>query len=194
MASAQEARLVQRLKDKDPAAMDELVDAYSGKIFNLSIGLLKKEEDAEDVVQDTLLQVFEKINTFREEAALSSWMYRIALNFSYMKLRKIKRDDYTPLEEYLPKFRSDGMHSMPVQNWAEKGETTLLRKELGEILKDSINSLSEKYRIVLQLRDIDGFSTEEVANITGMTVPAVKSRLHRARLFLREKISTYYRD
>lgn len=194
MASRKETRLVQRLKDKDPKAMDELVDTYSGKIFSLAIGLLKKEEDAEDVVQDTLLQVFEKIDTFREEAALSSWMYRIALNYSYMKLRRIKRDDYIPFDESMPQFRNDGMHKAPVQNWAEKGETALIRKELGGILKESIDSLSDKYKIVLRLRDIDGFSTEEVADITGMTVPAVKSRLHRARLFLREKISTYYKE
>lgn len=194
MASKKDALLVKKLKEKDPTAMDELVEAYGGKIFNLAIGLLKKEEDAEDVLQDTLIQVYEKIHTFREEAALSSWMYRIAINFAYMKLRKIKRNEYTPLDEYIPQFKQDGMHSAPVQNWAEKGETTLLRKELGEILTKSIDSLSDKYKVVLRLRDIDGFSTEEVANITGMTVPAVKSRLHRARLFLREKISNYYKS
>jgi RNA polymerase sigma-70 factor (ECF subfamily) len=111
-----------------------------------------------------------------------------------MKIRKKQRDSYIPIEEYTPQFRQDGMHQNPVSNWAEKGETTVLRKELGSLLKESIDKLSEKYKVVVILRDIEGFSTEEVAEITGMTVPAVKSRLHRARLFLRERLSEYHKE
>lgn len=192
MAKADDLLLVEKLKQKDPAAMDQLVDLYGGKIYNLAMGLMKNKQDAEDVLQETLLQVFEKIDTFREEAALSSWMYRIALNFSYMKIRKNKRDTHVPFDEYLPSFKKDGMHHQPVNNWAEKGETSVLRKELQGVLKESIDSLPEKYRVILVLRDIEGFSTEEVASMTDMTVPAVKSRLHRARLFLREKLSEYH--
>ena len=183
--------LIERLKSKDPVAMNELVDSYSGKIYSLAMGMLKNQEDAEDVLQDTLLQVFVKIHTFREESALSSWVYKIALNFSYMKIRKNKKVSYIPLDESMPQFKPDGMHLNSVANWSEKGDTAYLTKELGMILKENIGKLSEKYRTVLVLRDVEGLSTEEVANITGMTVPAVKSRLHRARLFLREKLSKY---
>ena len=172
--------------------MNELVDAYSGKMYNLAMGILKNPQDAEDVVQDTLLQVFEKIETFRGEAALSSWMYRIALNFAYMKIRKKKRDSYIPIDEYMPQFKKDGMHLSPAENWSDKTENSVMRKELAGLLKESIDSLPEKYKITLTLRDVEGFSTEETAEITGMTIPAVKSRLHRARLFLREKLSDYY--
>ncbi len=192
MANEDDLLLVERLKKKDPAAMDRLVDLYGGRIYSLAMGLMKNKADAEDVLQETLLQVFEKIDTFRQEAALSSWMYRIALNFSYMKIRKNKRNDYIPIEDFMPRFQKDGMHHRPVNNWAEKGETALLRKELQGLLKESIDSLPEKYRIILLLRDVEGFSTEEVVDMTDMTVSAVKSRLHRARLFLREKLSEYH--
>ena len=188
-----DADFVQRLKDHDPTAMEELVDAYSNKIYNLAIGMLKKEQDAEDIVQDTLLQVFEKIHTFREEAALPSWIYRIAINFCYMKLRKGKRNDYIPIEDYMPRFEKSGMHETPVNDWSGKVEDKVLRKEMGEIITENMDKLSEKYKTVIVLRDIQGFTTEEVANITGMTIPAVKSRLHRARLFLRERLSEYYK-
>lgn len=193
MAQVKEADFVERLKAGESSAMDELVDAYSDKIYNLAMGLLKKEQDAEDVVQDTLLQVFEKINTFRGEAALSSWIYRIAINFAYMKIRKIKRNDYIPLEDYMPKFEKNGMHQHPVSNWADKADNKLIRKEMRELIMGNIDKLAEKYKIVLVMRDIQGLSTEEVAEATGMTVPAVKSRLHRARLFLRERLACYYK-
>lgn len=183
--------LIERLKSKDPAAMNELVDSYSGKIYSLAMGMLKNQEDAEDILQDTLLQVFVKIGTFRAESALSSWVYKIALNFSYMKIRKNKKGSYILLDESMPQFKPDGMHLNTISNWSEKGDTAYLTKELGMILKENIAKLSEKYRTVLVLRDVEGLSTEEVAKITGMTVPAVKSRLHRARLFLREKLSKY---
>ena len=192
MAQRNDALLVKRLKDKDPAAMDDLVNLHGGKIYHLALGILKKQEDAEDVLQETLLKVFEKIDTFRGDSALSSWMYRIAVNFSYMKIRKNRRNDYIPLEEHMPQFQIDGMHHRPVNNWAEKGETQLLRTELKGLLIKNIDSLSEKYKTILVLRDIEGFSTEEVADMTGITIPAVKSRLHRARLFLREKLSEYH--
>jgi len=188
-----DAFLIERLKSKDPAAMDELVDSYGGKIYSLAMGLLKNQEDAEDVLQDTLLQIYQKIETFRSESAMSSWIYKIALNFSYMKIRKNKKGRYIPLDENMPQFKQDGMHVNPVANWAEKGDTAFLNRELGEILRENIGKLSEKYRTVLVLRDVEGLSSEEVAGITGMTVPAVKSRLHRARLFLREKLSEYYK-
>ncbi len=188
-----DAQFVRRLKERDPSAMDEMVDRFSNKIFNLAIGLLKNQEDASDVVQDTLLQVFEKIETFRGDSQLSSWIYRIAINFAYMKIRKNKRNEYIPIEENMPQFQKSGMHARPVNSWAEKADVALERKETRELLRTNISKLAEKYRTVLVLRDIEGFSTEEVAEITGMTIPAVKSRLHRARLFLREKLADYYR-
>jgi len=193
MSQVSDSNFVERLKEKDASAMDELVDAYGGKIYNLAMGMLKKEHDAEDIVQDTFLQVFEKIHTFREEAALPSWIYRIAINFCYMKLRKGKRDDYVSIEDYMPKFEKSGMHETPVNDWSGMVEDRMLRKEMGGIISENIDKLSEKYKTVLVLRDVQGFSTEEVADITGMTVAAVKSRLHRARLFLRDRLSSYYK-
>ncbi len=192
MTKEEEVLLVKRLKEKDTEAISGLVDAFSDKIYNLALGLLKNEQDAEDVVQDTLLQVFEKIGSFREEAALSSWIYRIALNFSYMRIRKIKRDDHLEIEEHMPRFQRSGMHMHPVVNWPEATDDSVMRKELGRLLRESIDRLPEKYRVVLTLRDVQGLSTEEVAEVTGMTVAAVKSRLHRARLFLRERLAGYY--
>ena len=173
--------------------MDELVNGYSGNIYGLALKLLKNQPDAEDVVQDTLLKVFEKIDTFRGESALSSWIYRIALNFSYMKIRKGSRNEYAPIEDHMPKFEKNGMHLYPVGSWAEKADDKLLRKEMKSHIVKNIEKLSEKYKTVLVMRDIQGLSSSEVAEITGMTIPAVKSRLHRARLFLRDGLSGYYK-
>lgn len=193
MAIRDDAELVERLKAKEPSAMDELVNGYSGKIYGLAVKLLKNQADAEDVVQDTLLKIFEKIDTFRGESALSSWIYRIALNFSYMKIRKGSKNEYAPIEDHMPKFEKNGMHLYPVGSWAEKADDKLLRKEMKSHIVENIEKLSEKYKTVLVMRDIQGLSTSEVAEITGMTIPAVKSRLHRARLFLRDGLSDYYK-
>ncbi|MDT8318277.1 MAG: sigma-70 family RNA polymerase sigma factor [bacterium] len=187
-----DAELVKRLKAKEPSAMDELVYGYSGKIYGLAVKLLKNQPDAEDIVQDTLLKVFEKIDTFRGESALSSWIYRIALNFSYMKIRKGSKNEYASIDDHMPKFEKSGMHLSPVCNWAEKADDKLLRKEMKSHIMENIEKLSEKYKTVLVMRDIQGLSTSEVAEATGMTIPAVKSRLHRARLFLRDGLSDYY--
>jgi len=193
LAIRDDAELVKRLKAKEPTAMDELVNGYSGNIYGLALKLLKNQPDAEDVVQDTLLKVFEKIDTFRGESALSSWIYRIALNFSYMKIRKGSRNEYAPIEDHMPKFEKNGMHLNPVGSWADKAEDKLLRKEMKSHIVENIEKLSEKYKTVLVMRDIQGLSSSEVAEITGMTIPAVKSRLHRARLFLRDGLSSYYK-
>lgn len=188
------SHFVQRLKDKDPSAMDELVSGYGGKIYGLALKLLKNQHDAEDIVQDTLLKVFEKLDTFRGESALSSWIYRIALNFSYMKIRKGSRNMCTSIEEHMPNFERNGMHLYPIGSWADKADDKLLRKEMKSHIVKNIEELSEKYRTVLVMRDIQGLSASEVAEITEMTVSAVKSRLHRARLFLRKRLSDYYVD
>ena len=170
----------------------QTISAYHPLLYHIALRMVGSLTDAEDIVQDTLLKVFEKIDTFRGESALSSWIYRIALNFSYMKIRKGSRNEYASIEDHMPKFEKSGMHLYPVGNWAEKADDKLLRKEMKSHIVENIEKLSEKYKTVLVMRDIQGLSTSEVAEATGMTIPAVKSRLHRARLFLRDGLSDYY--
>ncbi len=194
MTKRDEVALVKRLKKKEMKANSDLMAAYGGKIYNTALSMVKNREDAEDILQETFFKVFQKIDTFREEASLLTWIYRIALNFCYLRLRKNGRRYYLPFDEYLPKFDDQGSHLSPIANWGVKAEDELIKEELLKFLKESIESLPEKYRTVLVLKDIEGLSSNEIAESTSLTLPAVKSRLHRARLALRGMISACYEE
>jgi RNA polymerase sigma-70 factor (ECF subfamily) len=111
-----------------------------------------------------------------------------------MRLRGKRRQETVSIEEFMPVFTEDGMHASPVEDWSKEVERKMLDKELGNVIKKFTGDLSEKYRVVFVLSDVEGLSNEETAQILGLTVPAVKSRLHRARLYLREQLSRYLRE
>ncbi len=186
--------LLERLRTGAPGAVEELLRLYQGKIFNLAMSILKNESDAEEASQDVFMTVIRKVNTFKGNSALYSWMYRICVNTCLMRLRGRRRNETVAIEEFMPVFTEEGMHASPMDDWSKEVERKALNEELGKMIRKFTEELSEKYRVVFVLSDVEGLSNEETAKILGMTVPAVKSRLHRARLYLREQLSRYLQE
>ena len=186
--------LLEGLRKGSPEAVEALFDRFHGKIYGLAMSILKNESDAEEATQDVFMTVFRKAFTFKGNSALYSWIYRICVNACLMRLRGKKRSETVSIEEFMPVFTDEGMHANPVGDWSKEVERKMLDKELGEVIRKHTEKLSEKYRVVFVLSDVEGLSNEETAQILGLTVPAVKSRLHRARLYLREQLSRYLRE
>ncbi len=183
--------LLAGLRAGSPSAVDELLRLYQGKIFNLAMSILKNESDAEEAAQDVFMTVIRKADTFQGNSAFYSWMYRICVNTCLMRLRGKRRNETVSIEEFMPVFTDEGMHASPMDDWSKEVERDALNEELGRMIRKFTEELSEKYRVVFVLSDVEGLSNEETAKILGLTVPAIKSRLHRARLYLREQLSRY---
>jgi RNA polymerase sigma-70 factor (ECF subfamily) len=186
--------LLGRLRKGAPEAVSELLHLFQGKIFNLAMSILKNESDAEEATQDVFMTVIRKADTFKGNSALYSWMYRICVNTCLMRLRGKRRNDTVSIEEFMPVFTEEGMHASPMDDWSKEVERKALNEELGQMIRKFTDQLSEKYKVVFVLSDVEGLSNEETAQILGLTVPAVKSRLHRARLYLREQLSRYLQE
>ncbi|MFA6148169.1 MAG: sigma-70 family RNA polymerase sigma factor [bacterium] len=186
--------LLAGLRAGSASAVDELLRLYQGKIFNLAMSILKNESDAEEAAQDVFMTVIRKADTFQGNSAFYSWMYRICVNTCLMRLRGKRRNETVSIEEFLPVFTDEGMHASPMDDWSKEVERDALNEELGRMIRKYTGELSGKYRVVFVLSDVEGLSNEETARILGLTVPAIKSRLHRARLYLRERLSRYLRD
>jgi RNA polymerase sigma-70 factor (ECF subfamily) len=186
--------LLEELRKGAPEAVEMLFDRFHGKIYSLAMSILKNESDAEEATQDVFLTVVQKAHTFKGNSALYSWIYRICVNTCLMRLRGKKRGETVSIEDFMPVFTEDGMHASLIDDWSKEVERKALDKELGQVIKRFTGKLSEKYRVVFVLSDVEGLSNEETAQILGLTVPAVKSRLHRARLYLREQLRRYLRE
>ena len=186
--------LLEGLRRGAPEAVENLFDRFHSRIFGLAMSILKNESDAEEAVQDVFLTVVRKANTFKGNSALYSWMYRICVNACLMRLRGKRRSETVSIEEFMPVFTEEGMHASLIDDWSKEVERKALEKELGQVIKRFTDDLSEKYKVVFVLSDVEGLSNEETAQILGLTVPAVKSRLHRARLYLRERLTLYLRE
>jgi RNA polymerase sigma-70 factor (ECF subfamily) len=166
---------------------------YEDRVFRLAVGMLKNREDAMDAVQDAFLNVYRKIDTFRGESAFSTWLYKIALNSVYMKLRSRARHEQTESLDDLEAILDPAAIRilMPPRGWSERADDTLLRKELSLKLREAVDALPEEYRAIFNLREVEELSNQEVADILGLGLAATKTRLHRARLFLRQRLSKY---
>ena len=187
-----ENELVRTLQEGNLDAFDKLAELYQKKIYGLSFNLTRNAMDAQDITQEVLLTLFKKINTFQGRSAFSSWVYRITLNAAYMKLRSKKKEPNVSLDDLLPSYNSSGFQKDKIQDWSENTDSLLFSNETREIIQKAVDQLPEKEKVVFILRDVDGLSTEKVSEILDLTIPAVKSRLHRARLFLRKKLSNYF--
>lgn len=174
-----------RLKRGDTQAFEELVRRYSGRLLRAARRILPSEEDARDALQDAFVAAFRSLGNFEATARLSTWLHRIVVNASLMKLRTRRRKPEEAIEEYLPRFAEDGHQSPPSTPWNESAEAMVEREELRRLVRDSIERLPESYRTVLVLRDLEELSTEETAAMLGASPNAVKIRLHRARQALR---------
>jgi RNA polymerase sigma-70 factor (ECF subfamily) len=189
---ATEEILVKEFQEGNLEAYDQIAERYQKKIYGLSFNLCRNQMDAQDVTQEVLLTLYKKINTFQGKSAFSSWVYRITLNATYMKLRSKKKEPNLSLDDLMPSFNGSGFHQEKIQDWSESTESLLFTNETREIIQKAVDLLPEKEKVVFVLRDVDGLSTEKVSEILELTIPAVKSRLHRARLFLRKKLSNYF--
>jgi len=185
--------LVERLRAKDAAALETLMERHSARIYRVAFGITRSHSEAEEVVQDVFLTLFRKIDMFEGRAALGTWLYRVATNAALIKRRGKRVELEMSLEDCLPTFRDDGHREgdrvMLVADWSGTPESALLSGEAREILEQALERLPEHYRALLVLRDVEELSNEEVAEIFGESVSSVKSRLHRARMALREVLT-----
>ncbi|MBD3348156.1 MAG: sigma-70 family RNA polymerase sigma factor [Candidatus Eisenbacteria bacterium] len=184
-----DSELVSLAKAGDGDAFGELVSRHESKVYGLCIKMLGNPEDAEDCLQEVFIKAFEALPDFREEARFSTWLYRIAYNACLMRIRKRKLDT-VPLDK--PVQIGEEKMQRDVADWTTDPRADVMNDELNEMLRKHINELQPDNRIVFVLRDIHGLSTDDTANVLGLSVPAVKSRLHRARLFLRERLTDYF--
>jgi len=186
-----DAALVSRAQAGDESAFAELVGRYERSIFRLARNITQSAEDAEDVLQETFLKAYEHLEEFRGDSKFYTWLVRIAVNQALMKLRKRKSDRAVSLDETIDTGDDTVVREIAV--WAGDPEQLYSQEELRNILASAIDSLPPVFRTVFALRDIEELSTEETAQILNLSVPAVKSRLLRARLRLREKLTRYFK-
>ncbi len=186
-----ETKLVTRAKEGDQLAFSELVNAYSEKIYNLALRILRNKEDAEDVLQETFITVIKKINTFDGRSSFFTWLYRIATNVALMKLRK-KKHVYVEIQENPDLL--ENIENKVFIDWSQDSSLNVYNAEIREILDKAIGELSEIYRTVFILRDIEQLSIKETSKILNVTEENVKIRLRRARQYLREKLSDYFSE
>lgn len=192
-ASLNEERLlVERLQAGDHQAFDVIFRRYANQVYRQALRLMGNEADAEDIVQEVFLTVYEKAKGFRGKAAFSTWIYRVTLNTAISRLRRQKKGENVDIEEYLPRFREDGHHLVrPVADWSGEIEQRLMDKELQKTVREAIDQLPPVDKAIL-LSDLDGFSNREIGDTVGLSVQAVKARLHRGRLFLRGKLAVHF--
>jgi RNA polymerase sigma-70 factor (ECF subfamily) len=188
-----ERELVQRLRAGDDAAYEVLVRAHSSRLLAVTRRILISEEDARDAVQDAFVLAFRNVKSFEGESRLSTWLHRVAINAALMKLRTRRRRPEEPLEPLLPTYLDDGHHVEQFQSWDEAADDALARRRRQALVRECIDRLPENYRTVLLLRDIEQMETEEAASTLGISVNAVKIRLHRARQALRTLLDPHYR-
>jgi RNA polymerase sigma-70 factor, ECF subfamily len=186
-----EPRLVAAAKSGDAAAFEELVNRYEKKIFRLTMNITRNHEDAEDAMQDAFMKAYSHLSNFQEDSRFYTWLVRIAANEALMRLRK-RRPNQFSLDE--PIEGDDDLIPREIEDWGPSPEQRYAQAEMQEILNHVIDQLAPDFRVVFLLRDVEGLSTEETAEAVGISVPAVKSRLLRARLKLRQKLNRYFRQ
>ncbi|MBU1713844.1 MAG: sigma-70 family RNA polymerase sigma factor [Proteobacteria bacterium] len=190
--SDEDTELITAINSGQKSLFYDLVKKYEQKLYNFGLRMCNEKRDAEDMVQDTFLNVYRYLSEFRYEASFKNWLYRIA---SSACIKRRRRSKFAPekeisLEDFIPENKENIPDSLPP--WASEPLEKVLNAELSDNIQKSILSLPEKYRIVLVLRDVEGFDTEETAQILNIKPASVKVRLHRARLFLKEKLRDYF--
>lgn len=187
-----DADLVEGLRRQEPRATEALVAAYGERAYRLAIRITGNSSDAEEVVQDALWAAARKIDTFRGTAAFGSWVYRITANAAYQKRRgrRIERNG-TSWEELAPSFDETGQHVQPGLDWSPRLKDPVLQAELQSVLRATIDELPEEHRATFLLHDVEGLSNLEIAETLQIKLATVKSRVHRARLFLRSRLAAY---
>ena len=181
--------LIKRFREGDIDAFEELIERYQTKVFNLAMRFTRNQEDSEEVLQDVFTTLYRRLDSFQGKAAFSSWLYRIVVNAAFMKLRKRKQQTIIYFDDLKREQNISEEHLL-----IQRSDNISSNHELREVLQNAINKLPLQYRAVFVLRDIDGLSNEAVSEILSLSVPAVKSRLHRSRLMLRRRLQRYYEE
>ncbi len=194
-AKMDDRELVELARARDASAFEELVNRYRSKVYGLALRMMQDASDAEEIMQESFLSAWQNLPRFRGDSAFGSWVYRICANFALMRFRRRKveaeSDQHGQLPE--PKFDSEGsLMQAPSYDWTRGTEEKALDHELRRAIEHATSLLPDDHRTVFLLKDLEGLSYEEIAESTGTTIPAVKSRLHRARLALREAIEAFY--
>ncbi|ADO74980.1 RNA polymerase sigma factor [Stigmatella aurantiaca] len=189
----EDRQVLARAQAGDMAAFEALVESHRDKVFGLALRMTRSEADAAEISQDTFLSAYQHLKEFRGDAAFSSWVYRIAANHALMRLRHRRVVQAAEDELMGPEFTERGsLSAYPERDWSRDAEEKALDAETGLAIQQATDRLPEGYREVFLLKDVEGLSYEQISELTGDSVPAIKSRLHRARLALREAIDQFY--
>jgi RNA polymerase sigma-70 factor (ECF subfamily) len=187
-----DADLVEALRREEPDATERLVERYGDRVYRLAMRITGLNEDAEEAAQDALWTAARKIHMFKGESAFGSWIYRITANAAYQKLRtRRQKSAEISMEDVLPALDGDGRHFEPMDDWSNRVDEQALQGELRRVLQQAIDGLPPDYRTALVLHDVEGLSNPDIAEALNISLPAVKSRVHRSRLFVRKQLSDY---
>jgi RNA polymerase sigma-70 factor (ECF subfamily) len=187
--------LLARAQAGDMSAFESLVSRHEEKVYGLALRMTRSEADAAEITQDTFLSAYQHLGEFRGESAFGSWVHRIAANNALMRLRRQKVLDIVSDDLAGPEFTERGsLADGPDSDWSKRADDKVLDDELGRAIRVATDALPEGYREVFLLKDVEGLSYEEISEMVGISIPAVKSRLHRARLALREAIDAFYKE
>jgi RNA polymerase sigma-70 factor, ECF subfamily len=196
MIDPSDVQLFEQLRAGDLTALEPLMARFSSRVYRVAHGITGNAADAEEVVQDVFLTLFRKAATFEGRAALGTWLYRIAVNTALNKRRGKRAEVEESIEDHLPKYRADGHRegdrSFLLADWSQMPDAVLLSQEGREVVRAAVECLPAHYRVVLLLRDVEELSSEQVSEVVGESVASVKSRLHRARMALREQLTRTY--
>ena len=187
--------LLARAQAGDMSAFEALVGKHEEKVYGLALRMTRSEAAAAELAQDTFLSASQHLSEFRGEAAFGSWVHRLAANNALMRLRRQKVVDIVSDDLASPEFTERGsLAEAPESDWSKRADDKIIEDELGRAIQAATDSLPEGYREVFLLKDVEGLSYEEISEMVGISIPAVKSRLHRARLALREAIDAFYKE
>jgi RNA polymerase sigma-70 factor (ECF subfamily) len=187
-----DAALLQALRAETPGAAEMLVETYGDRVYRLTYRITGSNEDAEEATQDALWTAARKIGTFKGESQFGSWLYRIAANAAYQKLRARRAKAHEiALDDVLPSLDGDGLHFEPMDDWSPRVDDNAVTGELRDVLEEAIGELPSDYWTALVMHDVEGMPNPDIAETLGISLPAVKSRVHRSRLFVRKRLAGY---
>jgi RNA polymerase sigma-70 factor (ECF subfamily) len=189
MSIEEEVQVIERAKEGDEEAIKTLVDEYAPVIFRFSYNICRDQDRAEHATQETFLSILKKLKQFDNRSKFSTWLYTIVSNHCLMLARSDKSRRHVSLDD-----EESPVPEIAVDHWTNDPGLEVERSDIREHLDAAIDKLSPEYKVVFILRDIEGLSTEEVSNITNLSIPAVKSRLHRARAFLRNELEPIFSE
>ena len=190
-----DADLVAALRAEEPEAAERLVERFGDRVYRLAVRITGSREDAEEAAQDALWTAARKIGMFKGESAFGSWVYRITANAAYQKLRtRRQKSAEIAIDDVLPSLDDDGRHFEPMDDWSNRVDERALQGELRHVLQEAIDGLPADYRTALVMHDVEGLSNPDIAETLGISLPAVKSRVHRSRLFVRKRLAEYLQD